>query len=360
MTDREILLWLSGVKNMWHKKMSVLLDEFGTPEAVFKATKEELEQCKDLKHAEIDDMLMKRENFRAEEEYRKLEKLGIFIILEKDEDYPVLLRGMEDRPRILFGGGNRSLLYELKPAAAIIGARICSQYGIYTAEKFAGELAKAGVTIISGMARGVDSAAHRGALQAGGKTVAVLGCGIDVCYPPENRDLYCKIRERGLLLSEYPPGTKPAAWHFPERNRLISALSDCVVITEAKEKSGSLITAKWALEQGIDVMAVPGRINDPLSAGCNRLIREGAAPVLEVSDIFLNMGVNYKNLEKKKIFLEKQNEVVYSVLGLHPQSIEEIQKKTELSIVEIYGILLQLELAGLAEEPEKNYYVKRI
>lgn len=358
MTYDDYMLWLFLIKNMWHKKIELLLEYFQTPENIFKAGEKILAGSGCIKQKDMGEITESRKNFDIEKERKKLEKEKIDFVTDKGKWYPEKLRGLSDRPRALFVKGNG--LRELRsPAAAVIGARVCSTYGLYTAEKFARELSEQGVNIISGMARGVDSAAHRGAIEGGGRTYAVLGCGVDVCYPPENRRLYDKIQEQGALLSEYPPGTRPNAWQFPERNRLISGLSDCVVITEAKEKSGSLITARHALEQGVDVCAVPGRINDPLSMGCNRLIREGAAPATEVSDILFSMGINYKNIEKTKIILEKKNELVYSVLDLHPQSIDDILGKTGLESGEIYKILLQLQFAGLVKEPVKNYYVRK-
>lgn len=360
MTEKDAMLWLCSIKNMWYKKMERLLEYFENPVHIFEADGDELENCGCLKPEDIVEIQKSRKSFDVDKEKEKLQKLGIVFLTQQDEQYPKRLRNIADSPIVLFAKGRLELLKEAEhTAVSVIGARVCSHYGIYTAEKFARELALNDVVIVSGMARGVDSAAHTGALEAGGNTIAVLGCGVDICYPNDNKILYDRLCREGLVISEYPPGTPPMAWQFPKRNRIISGLSDCVLITEAREKSGSLITAQWALEQGIDVCAVPGRINDPLSQGCNRLIREGATPVTDVSDIMLSLGINYKNLEKQKIFLEKENEVVYSVLGLHPQSMDEIMKKTNLNTGELYRILLKLELAGLAEEPVKNYYIRK-
>lgn len=358
MTYDDYMLWLYTTKNMWHKKIELLLKYFHTPENIFKASGKILEESGCIKPEDIAEIMESRKKFDIQKERCRLERQGIRFITDKNALYPGKLRNIQDRPAALFVKG-RGIGRLGSPCAAVIGARICSQYGLYTAEKFSRELALYGVNIVSGMARGIDSAAHRGAMEGGGATFAVLGCGVDVCYPPENRELYEEIQKTGAVLSEYPPGVHPAAWRFPQRNRIISGLSDCVIITEAREKSGSLITARHALDQGIDVFAVPGRINDPLSQGCNRLIREGALPVLDVTDLLTDLGINYKNLKKEKIFLEKKNEVVYSVLGLHLQSIEEILEKTNIESGEIYSILLQLQLAGLVQEPVKNYYIRK-
>lgn len=359
MNREEAMVWLSTVENMWSKKIMMLLEYFGTPQEVFAAGYEELLKSGCLKEPDIEAVLRHKEDWNWVKIQESLKQKEIWVLTEDSEDYPERLKCLPERPRILYGKGQRERLKELsKPTVAVIGARVCSSYGKYVAEKFARDFAMQGVTVVSGMARGVDSAAHRGAMEGNGLTVAVLGCGVDVCYPNENQLLYEEIRKKGILLSEYPPGTKPLAWQFPQRNRIISGLSGGVMIVEAKEASGSLITARWALEQGLDVYAVPGRINDPLSVGCNRLIREGAMPVLEVADVLSALGLNKKNLEKEKIFLEKENEVVYSVLGLYPQSMDEILQKTHIESGELHNILLKLQLAGLVEEPAKNYYVR--
>lgn len=360
MKNKDAMLWLCHVKNMWHEKMGRLLDYFGEAACIFDATERELAESGCLKAEDIAEIMKNRKEYDRERMNTMLRERQIIFLTEEDELYPKRLRKFEERPRVLFAKGQTSVLENLEePSVAVIGARVCSNYGIYAAEKFARELALCKVTIVSGMARGIDSAAHRGALQGDGRTVAVLGCGVDVCYPPENSQLYHEILAKGLLLSEYIPKTAPLGWQFPKRNRIISGLSDGVVITEAKEKSGSLITARWALDMGIDVYAVPGRINDPLSGGCNQLIRDGAVPAIDVSDIMLNLGINYKILKKQKKFLEKENEVVYSVLGFHPQSADEILQKTGMKAEQLYRILLELQLAGLVEEPAKNYYARK-
>lgn len=200
-----------------------------------------------------------------------------------DGAYPKRMSALRGMPKALYWRG--SLPEEGKAAVAVIGARTCSPYGREMAQWFAGELAAAGVQIISGMARGVDGIAQRAALEHGGKSFAVLGCGTDICYPKENKELYERLLAEGGIVSEHPAGTPPLACHFPTRNRIISALSDLVLVIEAREKSGTLITVDFALEQGRDVYVLPGRIGDSLSGGCNRLLRQGAGAALEPSDI---------------------------------------------------------------------------
>lgn len=204
-------------------------------------------------------------------------------ISRTDGAYPQRMRALRGMPGVLYYCGR--LPEENKASVAVVGARTCSAYGREMAQWFAGELAAAGVQIISGMARGVDGIAQKAALERGGKSFAVLGCGTDVCYPKENKELYERLLAEGGIVSEYPAGTPPLACHFPTRNRIISALSDLVLVIEAREKSGTLITVDFALEQGRDVYVLPGRISDPLSSGCNRLMRQGAGVALEPSDI---------------------------------------------------------------------------
>ena len=206
-------------------------------------------------------------------------RLGLRLLTMQDADYPVRLRNIFEPPCLLYVKGNLPAIDE-EVAVAMVGTRKASPYGIEAAEKIAYGLSRQGAVVISGAAAGVDSASHRGALRAGGKTIAVLGCGLDVVYPAENAWLYRDIAASGALISEYPPGTAAEAWHFPVRNRIISGLSLATVVVEAPEKSGALITANTALEQGRDVFAVPGPIDAPMSRGCNRLIADGAAALI--------------------------------------------------------------------------------
>lgn len=208
------------------------------------------------------------------------------LICLPEQEYPDQLRELYDPPAVLWVRGQ----LPTGPCVAIVGSRSATPYGLRVARRLAGELTEAGVTVVSGLARGIDTAAHAGALAGGGPTVAVLGCGIDRVYPPENRELAAAVSQRGALMSELPPGFAPLAGHFPARNRLISGLAAVTVVVEAGERSGALITADLALEQGRDVMAVPGNITSPASVGCNRLIAQGARPVLSAADVLEELG----------------------------------------------------------------------
>lgn len=278
-----------------------------------------------------------------------------------DEAYPNRLRPYGDMPKILYVRGK--LPGEEKKTAAIVGARDCSRYGAMQAYKFARKLAENGIQIISGLARGVDSFAHKGALDGGGDTFAVMGCGGDICYPVQNRQLYESMKnKRGGILSEFPDKTPPYGRNFPMRNRIISGLADLVLVVEARERSGSLITAGYALDQGKPVYAVPGRIGDLLSQGTNKLISDGAGMASSAEILLEELGMTAQGCgdfgQISKIRLASQEEMVYSCLDLQPKNIEEIFQETGLDVKEITGILLKLELEGLIEEPVKNYYAR--
>ena len=232
-------------------------------------------------------------------------------------------------------------------------------------------LAEAGIQIISGMARGIDGAGQRGALNSSwakesGVTYAVLGCGVDVCYPRENIGLYMDIQEKGGIVSEFSPGTQPYAWNFPRRNRIISALADWILIMEAKERSGSLISADLALEQGKDVYALPGPLDSPLSAGCNHLIQQGAGILLNPKNLLEEWGIETNVLcrnteiknEKNKKVLESTDDLVYSCVGLYPKNVDQIAQESRVEIRKLMSILVTLELQGYIREITKNYYIR--
>ena len=289
-----------------------------------------------------------------------MEQKKIIYVSQKHYAYPETLKNIIDKPSGLYVRGN--LPDERKKAVAIVGARNCSVYGAKAAEEFAFTLAKAGVEIISGMARGVDAAAHWGALQAGGSTYAVLGCGADICYPKSNRKLYEELVQNGGIISEYPNGTAPINWHFPQRNRIISGLADLVLVVEAREKSGSLITADFALEQGKDVYAVPGGIYDSYSKGCNQLIKQGAGIALSAEDLLGEMGLicekTTNKSKKNNNLLATKEKLVYSHLCLYPKTLDELVRETEIPMNQLFEILLDLEMGGYIREIAKNRFIR--
>lgn len=297
-----------------------------------------------------------------ESEYHRLEEENIQFVLYGEDSYPKRLINLYDKPMWLFFKG--VLPSDSKPSAAIIGARSCTPYGRQEAEYFGRILAENGVNIISGMALGVDQAGHRGAIDGGGTTYAVMGCGIDTCYPPSGIRLHTDICKHGGVMSEYGFGVPPASSHFPIRNRIISGLSDLVIVIEARRRSGSLITADLAVEQGKEVFALPGRRIDPLSEGCNRLISQGAGIITRPEDVldffYIKCKNSYKNTKKSVNALAKSEKMVYSCLDSQPKHIEAVMKCCALTAGECMTALLNLEFQGLILQPMNQYYVRKI
>ena len=304
----------------------------------------------------------KKELDSSRREYQELGERGIRFITPLDEEYPERLRNIYDYPMGLWVKG--SLPDESHPAAAIVGSRSCTNYGEQAAEYMGRELGRNGVQVISGLAMGVDGAGHRGALKAGGRTWAVLGCGVNVCYPKRHYPLYPSVLEQGGILSEYPPNRSPKTFHFPVRNRLISGLSDVILVIEAGEKSGSLITAHLGLDQGKEIFALPGRITDRVSRGCNQLIRDGASILTAPEDVLEYLGISQGNkgisYEKQDKGLVKIEKMVYSFLDCEPKHVEEICAALNLEASRCMSILLDLELGGMIERTAGQYYVRRV
>lgn len=283
---------------------------------------------------------------------------NINVVNYNNELYPKKLKECDSAPCILFYKGDIERVSE-GCSVSIVGSRRCTSYGINATNIISSELSKNGISIISGLARGIDTYAHSAALQSNGFTCAVLGCGLNIIYPKENRKLYDNIASSGCVLSEFLPGTEPLSQNFPIRNRIISALSDVVVIVEAGLKSGSLITAGLALNQGKDVMAVPGSIFSEQSKGCNKLIRDGAYPITCLEDIFELINSSFRATEKKNIELvNPEEEKIYAVLSDNPIHIDDILRITHIDINHLYEVLFELQLKDEIMCLAGNYYVK--
>ena len=293
----KIRYWLAlkSIAGIGNVVFLALIDTFGTLEAVFSASAAELQKITGITKKAAAGIAAFKDWDIINKDLAALEKAGINIITLQDSLYPPKLLEIYDRPPFLYVKGN---LKKDDIDIAIVGSRLASTYGKYTTERISRELALRGVTVVSGMARGIDSAAHQGALTARGRTIAVLGTGLDIIYPPENKKLFAAIGENGAVVSEYPLGTPPLASNFPARNRIISGMSYGVVVVEAGEKSGSLITARLALEQGREVFAVPGTIDSAGSRGTNKLIKQGAKLIENTDDILEEI---LPQLEKTKI-----------------------------------------------------------
>lgn len=361
MTEYEI--WFAGVRGISGRKKYALRKQVSSAEELFYMEETDFMNT-GMSRKEWDILYSQKTGQQLKEAGRCAEEMkqkGIRLLTRTDSSYPLRLRDISSPPYALYLKG--ALLPAKKPYIAIVGARACTSYGRKYAAEFAGASAGAGAGIISGMALGIDGAAQRGALDAGGYTAAVLGCGPDICYPREHIGLYEDILEKGgTILSEYPPGTPPRPQNFPARNRIISGLSDILLVMEAREKSGSLITADCALEQGKDVYALPGPVDSLLSVGCNELIRQGAGILTTPENLLGELpGVKqilYQKTSDEKIMLESRENMVYSCLRLNPKSLQQLSEETKIPVAELLGILISMELNGVIEEVSKNYYRK--
>lgn len=359
--------WLANIGGIGNGTIQKLLQQAGCAQELYFMGEKQLRSLYGLEEKELESLLESRKK-DVEREYEKLQEKGITFLSMEEEAYPSRLRNIAAAPYALYLKGKLAP-GEMK-TVAIVGARMCSEYGYAVAKELGKQLAQQGVCVISGMAKGIDSAGHRGALSAGEdtknpcRTMAVLGCGIDMAYPPGNRGLYEEIARTGCVLSEYPPGVQPLAGLFPARNRIIAGLSDVLVVVEAKTRSGSLITADFALEQGKDIYAVPGRISDSLSQGCNMLIQQGAGIISDVGDFLKEQKMEGLTepvqLRLKNLLLEKEESLVYSCVDLRPKSVEELLQKTGLEVPVLSGILASLVQKEFITETFKNCYIRKI
>ncbi|WP_051205726.1 DNA-processing protein DprA [Butyrivibrio sp. FC2001] len=379
MTDNNYAYMLHNIPGWGNKTLMRLIDEFGSCENIYNATENELKTKVTVKQYEA--FLKAKKKWSLEGEYEYLYNRGIDFYPYVSDKYPKRLKDIPDPPFALYCMGK--LPDENRPSVSIIGARNSSEYGKYAAKLFGEKLAMSGVQIISGMARGVDGISQQSAIYAGGSSFGVLGSGVDICYPEENRSLYDSLIMSGGVISEYLPGTQPKPQYFPPRNRIISGLSDVVLVIEAREKSGTLITVDMALEQGREVFAVPGRICDSLSYGCNSLIRQGAGIASCAEDIveYLRRNIcdatmkikesedNNKGL-KKNIDAESSREAllnndmqkcIYRELDFYPQTTGVIFEKIiaqglQMTVSEVMNALVELCLLGVASQNGMGFY----
>lgn len=357
--EHEIIYWLTQIPFLGPASMEKMLERAESILSIYNIEEKAWTAWKILSPNQAAYFQKAKENFaHITAEYHSLAERGIKFITFLDEEYPKRLLQIKHFPWGLYVRG--SLPKEEKPSLAIVGSRKATRYGMELARCFGQELSRMGVQIISGLAAGIDGAGHDGAMAGGGRTFGILGCGINICYPRENYPLFERMAQSGGVISEFPLGTKPLAQNFPIRNRIISGLADGVLVVEARERSGSLITAGLALDQGREVFAVPGRVTDPGSAGCNQLIQNGAPLIQNPGDILEIFGIRYeKSLkihEKSEKGLAKKEKMVYSVLDLQPKNMEDVVKEAGLPLSEGMMILLDLELKGFAVHEGGNYY----
>jgi len=357
--------WLSNIEGIGSVTIGKIMNYVGSAEELYFLPEEQIKALSEIDESMQNIIINSRKSWDLDGRLEKFLQKGISFVSQEMETFPEKLRYIHNPPySIYFKGG---LPDEHRRAVGIVGARRCSEYGKYMAEKLGEQLAKYHIPVISGLAKGVDSYGHIGALRGKGKTYAVLGCGVDVCYPATHKQLYDEILDSdGGILSEYPPQTAPKPQLFPARNRIISALSDTIVLVEAKEKSGSLITADFALEQGKDIYACPGRTTDELSFGCNALIRQGAGIVTSVESFMADLGVLGENECRQEslfdkfpnLLLEKEESMVYSCLDLRPRSLEEISFKTGIKIQYLTSLISGMIEKGVLKETFRNYYIR--
>ena len=353
--------WLRLAKLESPKKAIDLVDYFGSPEAVFEARADELAQVDGITKRMVERIgIIAKEP--VDDKLRAMEKLNARMITYRDPEYPRNIRQIYDPPAVLFVMGD--IVEEDRFAVAIIGTRVATEYGKSMAVKISKDLAKRGLCVVSGGARGIDTAAHTAAVQVGGRTIAVLGSGLDVVYPPENRGLFARIAQSGAVISEFVPGTRPDAWRFPARNRLVSGLSLGVLVIESKISGGAMITATHAAEQGRDVWALPGGTDSVVSEGPHRLIKEGAKLIESADDILEELGIEPEEIRREKQAvprdLSPEQQSIIQVLNLHPKHIDEIIQECRLTPATANSALTLLEMLGLVRRVPGNAYVRTV
>ena len=355
----EVKYWVGFnlIPGIGQKRFSLIESYFGDLGMAWQASADELRSA-GLDAKSVEAILALRPRISLDDELEKLERYKVKVITRNDPAYPPRLKETYEPPPLLYVRG--SLIPEDEWAIAVVGTRRASVYGRQVTEEIAADLARNKITVISGLAKGVDSAAHRAALEAGGRTLAIAGCGLDMVYPSDHVTLARQIMEHGALISEFPLGTRPKPEHFPQRNRIMSGMSLGVLVVEAGETSGALITARWALEQDREVFAVPGSIFSPHSRGANRLIQEGAKLVRNCADILeeLNLTMAVQQLEMKEIVPTTDTEAqVLRYLSKEATHIDDLCRHSGLPIAAVSSTLTMLELKGLAKQAEGMNYV---
>ncbi|WFA09776.1 DNA-processing protein DprA [Tissierella sp. Yu-01] len=353
LSERNILIWLNNI-GISSLTINNLKENFVDLTELWYAKEQTLRNIGVLKEDTIKRIINHRNIELLEDLLIKLENNNVNTLTIYDEDYPISLTNIYNKPAVLYTKGNYKLDRDL--AIGIVGSRKATSYGKWACEKFVKELVNLGVTIISGLAMGIDSIAHRTAVEYGGKTIGILGNGIDKVYPRVNARLYDDVSNNGIILTEFPMGTEPLSYNFPQRNRIIAGLSQGIVVIEAKEKSGSLITAHHSLEQGKDVFAVPGNINSLYSTGTNKLIKDGAKPLLSIDDIIEEIyELQIRTIEKKAdghdfTNLSEDEAKIMRIILEGPVHTDIISLKSGMDISNVISILTILELKGFIKE----------
>lgn len=355
--DTRFWLGFNLVPGVGPARFRRLLSYFGSAEAAWRASTPDLVAA-GLDGRTVEQVLARRARIDLDHEQERVERAGVAVVTLDDRSYPPLLKNVIDAPPLVYVRGQIEPADEL--ALAVVGTRRMSVYGKQVCERIVREVAGRGVTIISGLARGIDAAAHRAALEVGGRTVAVLACGVDAVYPAEHQGLAREVAEHGAVISEYPLGSNPDPGNFPARNRVISGMSRATLVVEAGETSGALITANFALDQGRDVLAVPGSIFSPGCVGTNRLIQSGAKPILDVNDIFEELDVVTVGQQLEFRAVAPDDPVERSLLDVltgEPTHVDEIVRRLALPVASVSSALALLELKGMARHVGGMHYV---
>lgn len=345
MKNDELWFILTNISN--DKKLS-LLNNYKN-ESIIRNHKDGIKELQKIKGKEVSE-----EKINDFKNY--INSNGIGYITIKSKEYPEMLRHIEEPPYVLFYKGNLELLKER--SGAVIGARKCTQYGIEVAKIISRELSENNITVVSGLAAGIDSIAHKIALEYSGKTIGILGCGIDVIYPKNNKYLYEKVIKEGLLISEFLPKTPPMAYNFPRRNRIISGISDKVIIVEGTKKSGTLITVDYALSIGKEIMAVPGPVINGNSEGCNKLIRDGAKPFTEMEDLY--DFFNIKKEFKEKVEINGYKEYLLNIINNEPKHLDDIIESVNVDRKVLFELLFEMQNRNEIICLPGNYYAKSL
>ncbi|MBF0532337.1 MAG: DNA-protecting protein DprA [Candidatus Omnitrophica bacterium] len=368
MTEQEALVALNAVDGLGSARIRKLSEHFGSAVRVFNLTLPELADAAILPSGIAANILKFSQDNFLKSEYNLINRFSARVVTYLDDEYPSILREIPDFPPVLYVRGKSLDL--AAPAVGVVGSRRASVYGLSMARQFSGRLAECGIAVVSGLARGVDSAAHRGALAAGGFTVGVLGCGLSHIYPPENAALFSAVMKQGAVISEFPMSREPLPGNFPRRNRIISGLSLGVIVVEAADRSGALITADTALEQGREVYAVPGTVDNPFAKGTNRLIKEGAKLTTSVEDILEDLQPHLHSGAPAFLApdptcgidgtpqLSAEEQALCALLGKQPLSLEFLAAQRGKAAGEIALTLLSLERKKIIQARPGNYYIK--
>jgi DNA processing protein len=361
MIDEQLASWaLSGIDGIGPAAFLRLIEKFGSAVAVFASSAEKLASPEGVNRHLAEKIVSTKDWEKLSERFQKTIVSGARLIALTEKTFPSKLRNIPDPPPLLYYQGDIAIFE--RPTLAVVGSRRPTDYGLRLTSRIVGELAGAGVVIISGLAYGIDGTAHQAALEAGGLTAAVFGSGLDIIYPSGHKALAQRIIQSGCLVSEFPRGTRPERFNFPVRNRVVAGLSDGVLVVEAGQKSGALVTAGLALDQGRDVLAIPGAVDSDLSFGPNALIKQGAVAVTSARDIFDNFGWHPATAAREPGYdltkLSKDELAIFEILSVQPLHVDEIGRKSRLGPGKTAEALLNLELKGFIMRKPGNFVVR--